>query len=87
MVSSNFNEEVSDIIAKVLMTVGLDGTLNIIESPTGLNNFKLVNGLIFDRGFVNPQFVQEEADGNKVEQSINFDHPLVLVVGDRITSV
>lgn len=57
MVSSNYNKKISEIIAKVIMTVGLDGTMNIIESPTGLSGFKLVNGLVFDRGLVSPNFV------------------------------
>lgn len=57
MVSSNHNQRISDIIAKVITTVGLEGTMNIVESPTGLTDFKLVNGLIFDRGFVSNSFV------------------------------
>jgi len=46
-----------------------------------------VNGLIFQRGFVSPSFVQEAAGGNTVERSIELDHPLVLVVNDAITDV
>lgn len=69
------------------MSVGLDGVMNIVESPTGLSDFRLVNGLIFARGFVSPNFVQEEAGGNKAEQSIELDHPLVLVVASPIARV
>lgn len=61
--------------------------MNIIESPTGLTDFKLVNGLIFSRGFVSPNFVQEEAGGNTLEQCIELDHPLVLVVANKIKYV
>ena len=39
------------------MSVGLDGVMNIVESPTGFSDFKLVNGLIFQRGFVTPNLV------------------------------
>ena len=87
LVSSNYNERVSSIISQVLMSVGLDGMMNIIESPTGLTDFKLVNGLIFSRGFVSPNFVQEKAGGNTLEQCIELDHPLVLVVANRIKHV
>lgn len=59
LVSSNYNEKIAEIVSKVLMSVGLDGTLNIIQSPTGLTNFKLVNGLIFDRGFVSPNLISD----------------------------
>lgn len=87
LVSSNHNEHIADIVSKTLQSVGVDGVMNIVESPTGISNFKLVNGLIFNRGFVNNNFVQEESGGNIVEQSVEFDHPLILVVADKITHV
>jgi hypothetical protein len=34
-VSSNYNENIADIVAKTLITVGLDGVINMTESPTG----------------------------------------------------
>lgn len=87
MVSSNHNERIAEIISKVLTTVGIDGVMNIVESPTGLTGFKLTNGLIFNRGLCSPHFVCEEAGGNVVEQSLEFDHPLVLVVADKIEDI
>jgi len=38
-VSSNRNENITDIVAKTLTTVGLDGVINLIESPTGKSQF------------------------------------------------
>ena len=67
MISSNGDEIISDICAKVLSTVGTEGTLHIVESSTGRTDFKLVSGLIFNRGFVTPNFVHEESGGNVVE--------------------
>jgi chaperonin GroEL len=87
MVSSNHNEDVADIVSKTLQSVGIDGVMNLVESQTGVSNFKLVNGLIFNRGYVNNNFVQEESGGNLVEQSVEFDHPLILVVADKVTFV
>lgn len=74
-------------MSKVLTSVGIDGTMNIVESPTGMTDFKLVNGLIFPRGFVSNNFVQEESGGNVIDQSIELEHPLVLVVADKIERV
>ncbi len=59
MVSSNFNDEISRIVAKTVDAVGINGNVNIVESPTGESRFNLVNGLIFDRGFVSDAFVTE----------------------------
>lgn len=67
--------------------VGIEGVMNIVESPTGISDFKLVHGLIFNRGLVNTNFVQELAGGNLIEQSIEFDHPLILVVADKIDHI
>jgi hypothetical protein len=39
MVSSNHNEKIADIVSKVITNVGIDGVMNIVESPTGLTNF------------------------------------------------
>jgi hypothetical protein len=44
--------------------VGLNGTVNIVESSTGDTRFNLVNGLLYDRGLVSDAFATEF----KVEQ-------------------
>ena len=59
MVSSNYNEQIARIIAQTMISVGLQGTVNIVESPTGLTNFSLVNGLIYERGLTSEAFVTE----------------------------
>lgn len=64
MVSSNYNEEIARMVAKTMDTVGLNGNVNIVESPTGQNKFNLVSGLVFERGFVSDAFVTE----HKIEQ-------------------
>lgn len=57
-VSSNYNRAVAEIVAKTLNTVGLEGVINMTESPTGFSRFALVNGLVIERGFVSPLFVE-----------------------------
>ena len=87
MVSSNHNERIADVVSQTLSCVGVDGVMQIVPSPTGITSFKLVNGLIFERGFANPNFIQEESGANVVEQSMELEHPLVLVVADKIIDV
>lgn len=67
MVSSNHDERIANIVSRVLDEVGIDGVMNIVESPTGISDFRLVRGLIFNRGFVSNNFVQESAGGNIIE--------------------
>lgn len=71
-VSSNYNYGVAEIVAKTLNTVGLEGVINMTESPTGYSRFALVNGLVLERGFVSPLFVEsaqtEETDAGKLQK-------------------
>jgi chaperonin GroEL (HSP60 family) len=61
-VSSNYNKNIAEIVAKTLSTVGLDGVINMTESPTGYSRFALVNGLVLERGFVSPLFSETQQD-------------------------
>jgi len=75
-----------------LNTVGLDGVVNITESPTGYSRFAMVNGLVYERGFVSPLFVetmtQEEGkEKNIAAQICEMEHPLILVVANIISDV
>jgi chaperonin GroEL len=64
MVSSNYDQTIARIVAKTMASVGLNGTVNIVESSTGDTRFNLVNGLLYDRGLVSDAFATEF----KVEQ-------------------
>lgn len=92
-VSSNYNESVSQIVAKTLSTVGLDGVINMTESPTGFSRFAMVNGMVLERGFVSSLFVETldaSDESNKDAIMGNFmelEQPFVLVVSDTIQKV
>ena len=64
MVSSNYNRDIARIVAKTMASVGMNGRVNIVESPTGQTKFNLVNGLVYERGLITDSFVTEF----KVEQ-------------------
>lgn len=68
-VSSNYNQEVAGIVSKTLSTVGLDGVVNITESPTGFSRFAMVNGLVFERGYVSPLFLETMSQDDSDEGS------------------
>lgn len=64
LVSSNYDTTIARIVAKTMATVGLNGSVNIVESPTGETRFNLVNGQVYERGLVSDTFATEF----KVEQ-------------------
>ena len=80
-------------MAKTLEHVGLDGVINMTESPTGVTRFAMVNGLVLERGFVSPMFVETldpEDDGNKqniMNLVMELEQPHILVVANRIKEV
>ena len=65
-VSSNYNQAVAGIVAKTLNTVGLEGVVNITESPTGFSRFAMVNGLVFERGYVSSLFLETMSGSDDV---------------------
>ena len=83
MVSSNYDALIARIVAKTMISVGINGSVNIVESPTGDTRFNLINGLIYDRGLVSDAFATEF----KVEQRCEMEYPLVLVVPNKIKEV
>ena len=60
MVSSNYNEGIARIVAKTIHSVGVNGTVSLVESPTGETSFCLVRGLLYDRGYVTEAFVSPD---------------------------
>lgn len=58
-VSSNYDENIAGIVAKTMHEVGINGVVNIVESPTGVTRFGMINGLVFERGFVSEGFITE----------------------------
>ena len=93
MIASNYNEHIAQIVSKTLNTVGLDGVVNITESPTGFSRFAMINGLVYERGYVSPLFVEtlsqegETGKQNAMAQICELEQPLILVVADKITEV
>ena len=90
LIASNDNSDVSQIVAKTLGTVGLDGVINMTESPTGYSRFALVNGLVLERGLVTEHFAETESAPDRTQlagHTVELEQPLVLVVADKITDV
>lgn len=68
--------------------VGLEGVVNMTESPNGFTRFALVNDFVLERGFVSDLFTEDE-EGKQLgaERMVELEQPLVLIVSDRITEV
>jgi chaperonin GroEL len=81
-ISANSDENIGNLVAKAVSTVGKDGVVTI-ENGTGLNDeLEIVEGMQFDRGYLSPYFVNLSD-----KQLAVLDNPYILICDHRISSV
>lgn len=79
LVSANGDGEVALHISDALKQVGKGGVLTIEESVTGQMETELVQGMMFDRGYAYPIFI------NKPNYTCEANDPLILIVNGKIS--
>lgn len=79
---SSGSEEIGDIIAKAMETVGRNGVISVDESNGFDTELEVVEGMQFDKGYVSPYMV---TDRETMEASL--DNALVLVTDQKITNI
>ena len=76
------DEEIGNLIADVIDSVGKDGVVTVEEAQTiGLSK-ELVEGLQFDRGYVSPYMVT-----NAERMETVLENPYILVTDKKISSI
>jgi len=81
-VSANWDTEVGDIIADAMEKVGSDGTITVEEASGLETTLNVVEGMQFDRGYLSPYFVTNDASTEAV-----FDNALVLLCDKKINNL
>lgn len=67
------SEEIGELVAEVINTVGKDGVVTVEESKSTETSYEIVDGLQFDKGYLSPYFV---TDPNRMEAI--YEEPLIL---------
>ncbi len=81
-ISANNDEEVGDVIAKALHTVGDTGVVTVEESPKIGMSVDFVEGFEFDNGYLSPYLV---TDPGRLEAVV--DDPYILLCSEKVTKV
>ena len=66
-ISANNDSEIGSLIAQALNKIGPDGVINVEQSKDGLTHLEFLNGMEFNRGFVNP-LLSKTVERKKWEQ-------------------
>lgn len=87
MVSTNYDEKLSDIISSGLAELGKDGDFVMDESSTNESYMQILHGAIIDRGFVTSQFVNNDMNNSYSHYNsyrADLRRPYVMVVGTKV---
>jgi chaperonin GroEL len=80
-VSAN-DEEIGELVAKIIDTVGKDGVVTVEESKGTETTQEIVEGLQFDKGYMSPYFI---TDPNRMEAV--YEEPYILFFEKKIGNV
>ena len=79
---SSGDEEIGKLIADAMEKVSADGVITIEESKTAETYSEVVEGMMFDRGYITPYMV---TDTEKMEAVV--DDPYILITDKKISSI
>jgi chaperonin GroEL len=81
-ISANSDESIGKTIADAMEKVGKEGVITV-EEGSGLDNeLDVVEGMQFDRGYLSPYFINNQAN-----QTAELDKPFVLLVDKKISNI
>jgi chaperonin GroEL len=81
-ISANSDESVGKIIADAMDRVGKEGAITIEEGSGLQNELEAVEGMQFDRGYLSPYFINQQAN-----QTVELDKPYILLVDKKISNI
>src|SRR5665213_2862148 len=81
-ISANGDKEVGDMIAKAMAKVGKEGVITVEEAKTVETELDIVEGMQFDRGYLNPYFIT-----NAEKMTAVMDDPYILIHEKKLASL
>jgi chaperonin GroEL len=81
-ISANADESVGRIIADAMEKVGKEGVITIEVGSSIENELELVEGMQFDRGYLSPYFINDQAT-----MSAQLENPFILINDKKIANI
>src|ERR1700677_3195787 len=81
-ISANSDESIGKTIADAMAEVGKEGVITVEEGSALENELEVVEGMQFDRGYLSPYFIN-----NQASQSAELEKPLILLVDKKISNI
>ncbi|MEO1581318.1 MAG: chaperonin GroEL [Pseudomonadota bacterium] len=81
-ISANSDSEIGEIIAEAMQKVGKEGVITVEEGSGLENELEVVEGMQFDRGYLSPYFINDQAS-----QSADLENPFILLHDKKISNI
>ena len=81
-ISANGDKVIGDLLATAIEQAGVDGGIKIEDAKSSQTTLEMVEGFIFDSGFVSPRFVNDER-----RNAVNYDNPMFFITDHKLEHV
>ena len=81
-ISANSDESIGKTIADAMEKVGKEGVITVEEGSGLQNELDVVEGMQFDRGYLSPYFIN-----NQASQTAELENPYILLYDKKISNV
>jgi chaperonin GroEL len=81
-ISANSDQEIGKIIAEAMGKVGKEGVITVEEGSGLENELDVVEGMQFDRGYLSPYFINDQAS-----QSAELENPYILIHDKKVSNI
>ena len=81
-ISANGDKVIGDLLATAIEQAGVDGGIKIEDAKSSQTTLEMVEGFIFDSGFVSPRFVNDER-----RNAVNYDNPMYFITDHKLEHV